>query len=194
MIHRRNRTLRTLMNRERLARSEASGRTMRNVNKRFVKVLTSMSLLGLSVVVPACSSGKDVPIGQTKQPVVRTGGCTPEACANATPLLCAQAVFPNQDPQPVEFTYVCRPDPYAGLGEGSDPPAGTCMNDCFPTPSADAGELCPPSACPPESTIACAQVDGEPEKKLTNVRCIPDPYAGRGTDPVGQCMLVGDCQ
>jgi hypothetical protein len=45
---------------------------------------------------------------------------------------------------------------------------------------------CPASACKDQAVVCQSGA-------ATNVRCVADPNAGAGSDPVGHCLLVADC-
>jgi hypothetical protein len=160
----------------------------------FIKMLTGASLLALVVVAQACS-GKDIPIGQTTQPLM-SGGCTPEKCVNigGPRMVCAQSEEDIREHGPATFIDICIPDPHAGQGSDTNPP-GACLQTCVPVLPPDAGTnaTCPPNACE-NQVIACATEEGQPEKTLTDVQCVPDLHAGEGSDPVGHCILVGTCK
>jgi hypothetical protein len=74
---------------------------------------------------------------------------------------------------------------------GSAPPDQCDLAfDCTGSPPVDAGPAdaaaCTMDKCQNQA-IAC--MTGE----ATNLRCVPDPNAGVGSDPVGHCLLMGDC-
>ena len=144
--------------------------------------------LGLAMLGLAACGGKDVNLGkgtgESSSAITYTGGCTPDSCANqaAANLDC-----------PTSATLQCLPDPNAG--QGSDP-AGHCNLEAV-CASSDAGSTpitytggCTPDSCANQSA---AQVGGSGACVTTGLQCVPDAFAGQGSDPVGHCNLVPVC-
>ncbi|WP_394845045.1 hypothetical protein LZC95_49335 [Pendulispora brunnea] len=143
------------------------------------KRIVVASIVGVSFAVVACG-GEDVSLGKGTGELTSGdagGSCTPNKCANqAVGCMQGQTVFNEQ----------CVPDPHAGTGSS---PAGACMliGDCA---QFDPG--CGPHACDAQKA-GCAIASGEPEKHPTNLKCVPDPQAGVGSNPVGHCILSFEC-
>lgn len=100
------------------------------------------------------------------------GDCIPSKCANQG-AACAVGHVENLR---------CTPSPYAGVGSA---PADQCLLtfECSTVPVI---ATCPMAKCKDQG-FACST--GAPR----NLRCVPDPNAGVGSAPVGQCRLEGDC-
>ena len=49
---------------------------------------------------------------------------------------------------------------------------------------------CTPDSCANQSA---AQVGGSGGCESTGLQCVPDPFAGQGSDPAGHCNLVPVC-
>jgi hypothetical protein len=111
------------------------------------------------------------------------GDCNPSKCDNMQGA-CAYGTPTNLR---------CVPSPFAG--QGSAPPDMCEIKfDCQGT-QLDAS----PNVGPTNDASVCSmdkcqnQGFGCATGPATNLRCVPDPNAGVGSDPIGHCILEGDC-
>jgi hypothetical protein len=174
-----------------------------------------------AIVLGACG-GKQIDIGTGKNPLVGaacdpsqcgantltcSGGAAPtgvvcslygSACAwsgtcpgDCNPAKCADYGVACADGTPTNLR--CAHDPFAGQGSA---PADQCeiLFDCTgdlgrdggADAVADAGSACTMDKCAGQS-YACST------GPAANRRCVPDPNAGIGSNPVGHCVLEADC-
>jgi len=112
------------------------------------------------------------------------GDCNPSKCADYG-VGCADGTPTNLR---------CAPDPNAGQGSA---PADQCtiLFDCTgDLPGHDAG---PADAVADTGACTMDKCAGQDTACSTgpafNKRCVPDPNAGVGSNPVGHCLLEADC-
>ena len=78
---------------------------------------------------------------------------------------------------------------FVACGGGAEPPVGTTGGALSKGGALSNGEssTCPATECK-DQAVVCAGGAAP-----SHVRCVPDPNAGAGSDPVGHCILTADC-
>lgn len=134
-----------------------------------------------------CSNGAATDVACTRHQGACTwsgkcpGDCPPAKCADEA-VGCAGSSADGGPITPLFPTNLrCAPSAFRGVGSA---PADQCeiLFECAPKPVV----TCAASACANQG-FACLT------GPATNLRCVPDPNAGVGSNPVGACLLLGDC-